>query len=471
MIAVGVDTHKQRHHAVALDLLGQLLGELSFAANAAGYAELQRWAEGLRQEQPLVFGIEGAGSWGAGLCEHLQGAGHSVVEVERPRRRERRAGKSDRIDALAAAKCALSDENTSTPRGRRSLAALRALLVARRSAVAEHMRVLNQLQALNATAPVALRERVGDGSGKQLERRVTSMRARASADIEERAVFAVMRDLAARSRALAADARRYEQQLADLVRSLDHTLLDEPGPDRSRPPSCSRATRLASSTKRLRPLQRNRAPASLIRQDRPPPTQPRRRPPGQQRDRHHGRHPRQAPTRNARLPRPPHQRGKDQARSHAPTQTPHLPRPLQTPRRRPLDFIEASLTVPAQGDRRNSSAARLFVDPGPWHAKETSHLIGRRRAPGTASTCWQPRSLRDVANPRLGCCDGMSGVLSSAADSTCPALTASRTQNYAPSSSSGGNWIDDNEEVKATTTNKLTPWAPSGHANDRINGT
>ena len=52
----------------------------------------------------LVFGIEAAGSWGAGLCEHLQHAGHAVVEVERPRRAERRAGKSDRIDALAAAK-------------------------------------------------------------------------------------------------------------------------------------------------------------------------------------------------------------------------------------------------------------------------------------------------------------------------------------------------------------------------------
>ena len=229
MIAVGVDTHKERHYAVALDLLGQLLGELSFAASAAGYVELQHWAEGLGEDQRLVFGIEGAGSWGAGLCEHLHGADHIVVEVERPRRRERRAGKSDRIDSLAAAKCALAGENTSTPRGRGMLAALRALLVARRSVVAERTRVLNQLQALNATAPVALRERVGEGTGKQLERRVSSMRARASADIEERAVFAVMRDLSARSRALAADARRYEQQLAELVRSLDRTLLDEPG--------------------------------------------------------------------------------------------------------------------------------------------------------------------------------------------------------------------------------------------------
>src|SRR5215211_880919 len=172
MIAVGVDTHKQRHYAVALDPLGQLLGELSFAASAAGYAELERWAEGLDDQRRLVFGIEGAGSWGAGLCEQLQDAGHRVVEVERPRRRERRAGKSDRIDALAAAKCVLNGDNTSTPRGGEILAALRALLVARRSAVAERTRLLNQLQALTATVPVVLRERIGDGTGKQLERRV-----------------------------------------------------------------------------------------------------------------------------------------------------------------------------------------------------------------------------------------------------------------------------------------------------------
>jgi transposase len=228
MIAVGVDTHKQRHFAVALDALGQVLGERVCAATPAGYAELQRWAE--RHGDPeLVFGIEGAGSWGAGLCQHLQRASHAVVEVERPRRAERRAGKSDRVDALAAAKQVLAGEKLSTPRRRGVLSALRALLVARRSTVAERTRLLNQLQALNATAPVTLRERIGDGTGKQLERRVLSMRARTSADVEERAVFGVMRDLAARSRALAADARRYEQQLAELVRSLDRTLLDEPG--------------------------------------------------------------------------------------------------------------------------------------------------------------------------------------------------------------------------------------------------
>ncbi|MCA1700993.1 MAG: IS110 family transposase [Actinobacteria bacterium] len=229
MIAVGVDTHKERHYAVALDQVGQLLAELSFAATAAGYAELQHWAERLVDAPGLVFGLEGAGSWGAGLCQHLQHAGYSVLEVERPRRKDRRAGKSDRIDALAAAKCVLTGENISIPRRRGILTAIRALLIARRSAVTERTRVLNQLQALNATAPIALRERIGEGTGKQLERRILSMRARSTVTLEERIAFSVMRDLAAHSRTLGVDAKRYEHQLAALIRSLDATLLDEPG--------------------------------------------------------------------------------------------------------------------------------------------------------------------------------------------------------------------------------------------------
>lgn len=123
----------------------------------------------------------------------------------------------------------LTGENVSTPRSRGILTALRALLIARRSAVAERTRVLNQLQALNTTAPILLRERIGEGTGKQLERRIASMRARANADIEESVVFGAMRDLAARSRALDTDAKHYERQLATLVHSLDATLLDEPG--------------------------------------------------------------------------------------------------------------------------------------------------------------------------------------------------------------------------------------------------
>jgi transposase len=230
MIAVGVDTHKGSHFAVALDDLGQLLGELAIAVCAAGYDELERWARGMAAGgQQVVFGIEGAGIWGAGLCQHLQACGWEVLEVERPRRRDRRRGKSDRIDALAAAKRVLAGEGTSTPRRRGVLTALRALLLAQRSAVVERTRLLNAIQALHAGAPVALRERIGEGTGRQLERRLAGMRVRKDAEPGERAVLSVMRDLAARSRALAVDVTRYERELAGLVRSLDPTLLQEVG--------------------------------------------------------------------------------------------------------------------------------------------------------------------------------------------------------------------------------------------------
>ena len=156
-----------------------------------------------------------------------------------------------------------------------------------------------------------------------------------------------MRDLAARSRALARDARRYEKQLVELVRELDRTLLDEPGIgpiSAAKLFACDPARFKTRS--RLRPLQRNRTDTGILRQDRPLPTQPRWRSPSQQRHPHDRDHPRQTPARDARLPRPPHPRGQDQTRSHARPQTPHLARALQTPRRGPVDFIEASLTPP-----------------------------------------------------------------------------------------------------------------------------
>lgn len=230
MVAIGVDTHKDSHFAVALDQLGQLLGELVIEVSAAGYRELERWAAGIAAEGGrLVFGIEGTGSYGAGLCEHLQRAGCSVVEVERPRRRERRAGKSDPIDALRAARRVLGGEGLSTPKGGGARAALAALLVAHRSCVSERTRLRNQLQALRVTAPLALRERIGEGSGRQLERRLTRMRARQGAGVAERAVLRVMRDLAAHARALTAAAARYEGELAQIVGSLAPALLEEVG--------------------------------------------------------------------------------------------------------------------------------------------------------------------------------------------------------------------------------------------------
>jgi transposase len=227
MIAVGVDTHKHEHVAAALNKLGELLGEIVLPANQLGYQQLADWLGDLGDD--VLVGIEGTGSYGAGLCEHLQNTGVRVMEVERPRRRDRRTGKSDRIDALLAAKKVLAGEGLSTPRAGGERAALQALLLAYRSCVSERTRLRNQIQAVHVTAPVALRERIGAGNGTQLALRLTTMRACSSAGVQETTVLGVLRDLARRSRALDKQADHYKLQITMLVTSLDTRLLEEPG--------------------------------------------------------------------------------------------------------------------------------------------------------------------------------------------------------------------------------------------------
>ena len=107
VITGGVDTHAEVHVAAALDPLGGLLGVQEFPATATGYAQLLDWLGGFGTI--IVVGVEGAGSYGAGLARHLAAAGVAVVEVDRADRQDRhRAGKSDPLDAVSAARAAQS---------------------------------------------------------------------------------------------------------------------------------------------------------------------------------------------------------------------------------------------------------------------------------------------------------------------------------------------------------------------------
>jgi len=107
-VIIGVDTHKDEHIGVALDGLGGRIGELTIPATGAGYARLLAWARDLGRVH--AYGVEGTGSYGAGLARFLRRQGELVVEVGRPPRKgERRAdGKSDPIDAEHAARQVLS---------------------------------------------------------------------------------------------------------------------------------------------------------------------------------------------------------------------------------------------------------------------------------------------------------------------------------------------------------------------------
>ena len=81
-IIVGVDTHRDEHVAVAIDCLGGRLGQLRLPSVSSGYEALHCWASGLGDV--VAFGIEGTGSYGAGLARFLAGRGHTIIEVNRP---------------------------------------------------------------------------------------------------------------------------------------------------------------------------------------------------------------------------------------------------------------------------------------------------------------------------------------------------------------------------------------------------
>ncbi len=153
----GVDTHGRTHHAAAIDGAGRLLGDAEFAATAAGYAALLAWLGGFGRI--VTVGVEGTGTYGAGLARHL--AVHDVqeVEVDRPdRKTRRRQGKSDPIDAIAAARAVLAGTATGAPKTRTGpVEAIRALRVARRGAVKARTAALNQLHGLLTSAPEPLR--------------------------------------------------------------------------------------------------------------------------------------------------------------------------------------------------------------------------------------------------------------------------------------------------------------------------
>ena len=139
----GVDTHLDVHVAAAVDANGGLLGVESFTTKPDGLEALQQW---LCSFGPVAeVGVEGTGAYGAELARHLRRCGHEVIEVDRPNRQlRRRVGKSDSIDAVEAARAALSGRASGIAKSADGdVEAIRALLVARRSARDARITYLN----------------------------------------------------------------------------------------------------------------------------------------------------------------------------------------------------------------------------------------------------------------------------------------------------------------------------------------
>jgi len=113
----GVDTHGQTHHAAVIDQVGRQFADAQFPTTSAGYRALLTWLRSHGQVDGV--GVEGTGAYGAALCRYLREQGVVIVEVDRPDRKTRRTkGKSDPIDAYAAARAALSGQASGTPKTR-----------------------------------------------------------------------------------------------------------------------------------------------------------------------------------------------------------------------------------------------------------------------------------------------------------------------------------------------------------------
>jgi transposase len=215
-VAIGVDTHRDLHVAVALDRLGRRLGSLEFAVDEQGFAELGRFARPLGEP---AFVIEGTGSYGASLTRALLADGFVVFECERPERR-RRTSKNDLIDAERAALRLVSGERLPLPRGGVERERLRLLLVERRSAQHGRQQALNQLQAAIVTLDPPLRAR--------LARRRPATLAR-SGLLQRRPELAPLRRLARRIVLLERELAEIDDELSQLTQAICPRLLAEHG--------------------------------------------------------------------------------------------------------------------------------------------------------------------------------------------------------------------------------------------------
>ena len=224
-ITVGVDTHKATHTAAAVDQLGRLLGHAEFAATPAGYAALCAWAR--RLGRLARFGVEGTGSYGAGLARHLRASGVTVIEVDRPDRRTRRQqGKSDPVDALAAARAVLAGTATATPKTHDgAVESIRALRIARGHAVKARAQAANQLHHLVVDAPEPLRSQLRALKLNALVATVASWQPTGPLTEPSNGVAAALSILARRYQQLSTDIAQLDGLLGPLVAAKAPALL------------------------------------------------------------------------------------------------------------------------------------------------------------------------------------------------------------------------------------------------------
>jgi transposase len=220
-VTAGVDTHGASHHAAVLDEVGRELGDQEFPATASGYRRLLEWVN--RFGELAAIGVEGTGSYGAGLARFLSSEEVRVIEIDRPDRKDRRAnGKTDPLDAYAAARAVLAGRARGIPKTRTgTVESIRMLRMVRSSAMKARTAAINEFHALLVTAPEQLRETFRSLTSHRQMQRAAALRpdTNNAADPAQSVKIALKR-LAARVHGLTNEITDADQQLDRLVQTI-----------------------------------------------------------------------------------------------------------------------------------------------------------------------------------------------------------------------------------------------------------
>ncbi len=227
-VILGVDTHLDVHVAVLIDVVGRVVATNSVPTTAIGYEQLIEWAGAFGRVSRA--GVEGTGTYGAALARHMRARGVQVLEINRPDRSRRRMhGKSDPTDAENAARAVLAGDAHAIPKAQSGVVeAMRAVNMARRSAVKAKTQAINQLRALLVTAPESIRTTLWRVKPEQCVAHCARLKSLGDTPLLK-ALTNTLRMLARRWMSLAKELRQLDAALDELTKRTGYRLLAQFG--------------------------------------------------------------------------------------------------------------------------------------------------------------------------------------------------------------------------------------------------
>jgi transposase len=230
-LIIGVDTHMDTHTAAICDARGRAVSQLQVPATTAGYVHLLDWVRAAAGDRQVVWAVEGTRHYGLGLARHLASHGQQVSEIDCSRHiGKRRAGKSDPIDAVRAARELLARPWPAQMRADGDREALRLLMIDRDNAVQSAKTARTALAAVLVTAPAPLREQLRPLPRERRAKECAALTCPAGADRQTRVLHQTLIRLGQRIAALAGEAAGLEAQITGIVEDMAPGLIAaEPG--------------------------------------------------------------------------------------------------------------------------------------------------------------------------------------------------------------------------------------------------